>query len=104
MQGTLFLLVAMSDPTNLTLIDDLQFMTGCRVRPALASDASIREAVDRCYGPPPAAEPPLQAEPRPSQEAPPLAPAASVEEKLQRLLRLLLEKGIISLRDFERLR
>lgn len=49
--GTVFLLVAMSDPTNLMIIDSLQFVTGCRIRPAIASDQSISDAIDRWYGP-----------------------------------------------------
>jgi len=117
MQGTLFLLVAMSDPTNLGVVDDLQFMTGCRVRPALASEASIREAIESWYGPPPAeeAESAAQAEASPvaAYAGPPRLPVATgepapppvetTEEKLQRLLRILAEKGILSLREYERL-
>jgi len=117
MQGTLFLLVAMSDPTNLGVVDDLQFMTGCRVRPALASEASIREAIESWYGPTPAGEAesfaPADASPAAASAGPPGLPVATVEptpspaetteEKLQRLLRILAEKGILSLREYERL-
>jgi len=48
MYGTVYLLVAMADPTNLLAIDAIQFMSGCQVRPALASESAVREAIDRC--------------------------------------------------------
>lgn len=105
MHGTLFLLIAMSDPTNLVTIDDLQFITGCRVRPGLASELSIQNAIDRCYGI--AAQP---AEKESGAGGAPDAPAAvadraeTAEEKLQCLCRLLLDKGILSLREYERLK
>lgn len=47
--GTMHLVVAMTDPTNLLVTDSLQFMTGCRIRPALASDEAIRSAIERHY-------------------------------------------------------
>jgi len=112
MHGTLFLLVAMSDPTNLTVIDDLQFMTGCRVHPALASEASIRAAIENAYGPPPASEAletmvaagDAEADPLPVVLEPVSNRGENSDEKLQRLVRILMEKGILSLRDYERLK
>jgi len=117
MHGTLFLLVAMSDPTNLTVIDDLQFMTDCRVRPALASEASIRAAIDEWYGAAPeadedvsAAEEPGEAQSAQASELPANATEATparaetTEEKLHRLLRVLVDKGLLSLREYERLK
>jgi len=47
--GAVYLLVAMSDPTNLSLMDELQTATGCRIRPALDTEQSIREAIDKAY-------------------------------------------------------
>ncbi|WP_303721247.1 hypothetical protein [Malonomonas rubra] len=38
--------VAMTDPTNQQLISDLQFATGCRVLPVLASEDEIRQALE----------------------------------------------------------
>lgn len=119
MQGTSFLLVAMADPTNLKAIDALQFMTGCRVRPALAFESAIDEALINYYGPLVSEEDPLAASlagpPReePAEiaplssvaDSPPAAPPVeSTEEKLQQLLKILLEKGILSLRDCDRLK
>ena len=119
--GTMHLLVAMSDPTNLIVTDALQFLTGCRVRPALATEAAIRTAIDRWYRPKPAGEqeaahgslvveetpgesemtvaaagpmPETVAAPGPRPRA--MTAAVTAEEKLQALLALLQEKGILS--------
>lgn len=48
--GTMHLVVAMTDPTNLMVTDSLQFMTGCRIKPALASDDAISAAIEKHYG------------------------------------------------------
>ncbi len=47
--GINYLLVAMSDPTNLALLDELQGITECRIRPALDTEASIRDAISKYY-------------------------------------------------------
>jgi type IV pilus assembly protein PilB len=44
------LVVALSNPQNTTVLDDLRFMTGGEVEGVLASDAQIRAAVDQHYG------------------------------------------------------
>ena len=49
--GTMHLVVAMTDPTNLMVTDSLQFMTGCRIKTALASDVAITSAIEKYYGP-----------------------------------------------------
>ncbi|MDH3454112.1 MAG: hypothetical protein OEL80_03120 [Desulfuromonadales bacterium] len=48
--GTMHLVVAMTDPTNLMVTDSLQFMTGCRIKAALASADAISSAIDKNYG------------------------------------------------------
>lgn len=48
--GTMHLVVAMTDPTNLMVTDSLQFMTGCRIKPALAADDAIASAIEKYYG------------------------------------------------------
>lgn len=114
MHGTLYLLIAMTDPTNLIVIDDLQFITGCRVRPGLASEVSVQKAIDRCYGPlpeqpqsaavadaPPSAD---RVEPLPAGPVDVTDRAETPEEKLQCLFKILLDKGILSLREYERLK
>jgi type IV pilus assembly protein PilB len=44
-----YLTVAMPDPTDISAIEDLRFITGMEVNPVLASESSIREALDRYY-------------------------------------------------------
>lgn len=45
------LTIAMADPTNIAVIDDLSFRTGRRIRVALAWDRDIEEAARRLYYP-----------------------------------------------------
>lgn len=108
--GINYLLVAMHDPTNLELLDDLQAMTGCRIRPALDTLASIRETIEKSYAELPAddeeglgqlldemlenssrGKAPARPEPAPVSQA-----AAGPESRLQRLINLLVRKGFIS--------
>ena len=42
--------LAMIDPTNVFAMDDVKFMTGYRVEPVVASESSLRTAIDRYYG------------------------------------------------------
>lgn len=111
MSGTLNLLVAMADPANLPVVDALQFITGCRVFPALASEESIRKSIEHYYGLPQALQ---EADPlTPVKETPPASPLSPLfnglarpqtDDKFQQLLRVLLDKGILSLREYERLK
>lgn len=50
LSGTMYLVVAMTDPTNLMVTDSLQFLTGCRIKAALASDDAISSAIEKYYG------------------------------------------------------
>lgn len=109
LHGTSYLLVAMSDPTNLHLLDALQFMSGCRVKPVLAPASDIRDAIRHYYDLSGAdAVPPLTNE-KPVPRRPPAFPEAAAAEtsadaKLQALLRVLLDKGFLTLREYERLK
>src|ERR1051326_4110164 len=42
--------VAMSDPNNVVLLDELKFITGLNIDPLLAGESQVREALDRFYG------------------------------------------------------
>ncbi|MFN7960190.1 MAG: type IV-A pilus assembly ATPase PilB [Thermoanaerobaculia bacterium] len=42
--------LAMVDPTNVFAVDDIKFMTGYKVEPVVASETSIRNAIDKYYG------------------------------------------------------
>lgn len=44
------LTVAMADPTNVIAIDQIRFLTGYNVEPVVASEASIRKAIEKFYG------------------------------------------------------
>ncbi len=56
------LTIALSDPRNVAALDDLAFLTGCRVAPVVASAPAVDAALARYYRAPPA--PPA---PHPSQ-------------------------------------
>ncbi len=43
------LVVAMANPTNIFAIDDIKFITGCEIEPHVASEASLKKAIDRAY-------------------------------------------------------
>lgn len=138
--GTIYLLVAMCDPTNLMLLDSLQFMTGCRIKAALASEREVREAINfHYYGAPAPVEAPqavavsapmaaagdesyarssyssegvevihsqtlMTATENKSVSIANLSANAGLDEKYQALLRLLLDKGVLSLLEFDRLK
>jgi type IV pilus assembly protein PilB len=44
------LIVAMSDPTNLTATDELKAHTGMNIEPVISTEGAIRAAVERYYG------------------------------------------------------
>ena len=43
------LIVAMSDPSNIYAVDDLKFLTGYNIEPVVASEVSVREAIEKYY-------------------------------------------------------
>ncbi|MBI1799579.1 MAG: type IV-A pilus assembly ATPase PilB [Candidatus Eisenbacteria bacterium] len=43
------LVVAMSNPANIFAIDDIKFITGYEVDPHVASESSLKKAIDRAY-------------------------------------------------------
>jgi len=45
-----YLTVAMVDPTDISAIEDLRFITSMEINAVLAAESSIREALDRYYG------------------------------------------------------
>lgn len=44
-----YITVAMVDPTDISAIEDLRFITSMEINPVLAAESSIREALDRYY-------------------------------------------------------
>jgi len=107
--------IAMTDPTNLKLIDDLQFATGCQVLPVLASEKEIREALQKNLGrerqrhiEPPLETPDSKAGRDTILEHNMLSmddsQGKSSEPRLDRLLAVLLEKGVLSAQDLDRIK
>ena len=119
--GTMHLVVAMTDPTNLAIIDSLQFLTGCRIRPALASAEAISRAIDRCYGTPVIGQETLDLSiddmlapsrpaaveaPRPLEHSEPAVPLQAfrrLEERHENLVRILYERGLLQAKDLDEL-
>ncbi len=98
--------VAMTDPTNLKLVDDLQFASGCRVLPVLASESEIQQALNKHL---------------PKEQSKAMDHSDEVDEmfkefqlevdagptkdhRLDKLLNLLKEKGVLSVIDIERIK
>lgn len=44
------LTVAVADPTNVLALDEIKFMTGCRVEPVVAAEGAIRKAIETQFG------------------------------------------------------
>ena len=44
------LTVAMSDPTNIRAMDEINFICGYQVEPVVASEYAIKESIDKYYG------------------------------------------------------
>ena len=115
MSGTMHLVVAMTDPTNLTAIDSLQFLTGCRIRPALASAESINEAIDHNYGIPAITQESLElsleeilsparnAVSAKSEPVVPLQAFRKLQERHENLVRILYERGLLQAKDLDEL-
>ncbi|MDX2495760.1 MAG: hypothetical protein QNK27_12425 [Desulfuromusa sp.] len=98
--------VAMTDPTNLKLIDDLQFATGCKVIPVLAIEDEIEQAI-RNNMPKEPPKPPEEPEVEKSiidYGAVDFSEMSSEDPRLDRLLELLKEKGVLSVLDIERVK
>ena len=100
--------VAMTDPANLKLVDDLQFATGCKVIPVLAVEDEIEQAIKN--------NSPIELTNSPNSPEPEIEDSlidygtidfsnTPVEDpRLDRLLELLKEKGVISVLDIERVK
>ncbi len=100
--------VAMTDPGNMALIDKLQFMTGCKIIPTRAAAEEILLAIDNNTP-----LEPVEEELTPEPELPDsVSDYGSVDfsdispndPRLDRLLDVLHEKGILSVIDLERIK
>jgi len=97
--------IAMTDPTNLKMIDDLQFATGCKVIPVLAAEDEISQAIKN--------NTPTEApqEPESSVESTIIDhgnvnfdDVSPYDPRLDVLLELLKQKGLLSALDVERVK
>jgi hypothetical protein len=100
--------LAMADPSNVAVIDEVRFRCGVRVEPAIASERQIQEAITRLFGeasldrvahrevefqtPMPAGPP----SPLPSQWAELEGTQHQQEKALRALVDLLIEKGVFT--------
>ncbi len=71
------LTLAMTDPANLEVVDQVRFKTGCQVNPVIATTSDIVNAINQLYG--------RQEEPEPSIEA---RTAAETREEMEASLDL----------------
>ncbi|RLB76499.1 MAG: hypothetical protein DRH06_05815 [Deltaproteobacteria bacterium] len=100
--------IAMTDPTNLKLVDDLQFATGCKVIPVLAVEDEIEQAIKNNMPKEPP-KPPEPSEPAVEKsvidyDAVDFSATSTEDPRLDRLLELLKEKGVLSVIDIERVK
>ena len=99
------LLIATNDPTNLDVLDSLQFMTGYRIRPGIAGNASIQQAINRLYGPAPEERlPDLEPIDKSTFDLQKLKNSKkSTEERLKGLMAKLNEIGVLTKQELEEL-
>jgi hypothetical protein len=97
--------VAMTDPTNLKMIDDLQFATGCKIIPVLAAEDEISQAINNNV------PKEVPQEPESSVENTIIDPVnvtfddvSPYDPRLDVLLELLKQKGLLSALDVERVK
>ena len=100
--------IAMTDPTNLKLVDDLQFATGCKVIPVLAVEDEIEKAIKNNM-PKELPKPPEPSEPAGEKsvidyDAVDFSAVSTEDRRLDRLLELLKERGVLSVIDIERVK
>lgn len=93
------LYVATADPTNVAVIDELRFATGCNVRFVIALGSQLEEALARSYG---EVAPPEQGAAARRPLEPPEPPPGKSRERfyLQALIDLLVQKKVITLEEY----
>jgi type IV pilus assembly protein PilB len=99
--------IAMTDPTNVKLVDDLQFATGCKVLPVLAAEDEIEQAIINNCPAEPSATPESASAVVPGGNdfgAVDFSHQFSEDPRFDRLLEVLKEKGILGPFDLERIK
>lgn len=103
-KGAERLFMATSDPTNIPALDEIKFISGHQVQPAIASEDSIIAAIKRCYeigANAPGAKKMAKVTPIRKKGADAVK-YLSTDEKLKVLVKLLVEKKVLSKEDLER--
>ncbi len=103
-KGAERLFMATSDPTNIPALDEIKFISGHQVQPAIASEDSIIAAIKRCYeigANAPGAKKMAKVTPIRKKGADAVK-YLSTDEKLKVLVKLLVEKKLLSKEDLER--
>jgi type IV pilus assembly protein PilB len=104
--GVKQLFVAMSDPTNLVAVDELKFISGYQIRPAIAAEDAVIRSIKRYYGidVPGSDAPAVAAKPGKQAKAPADVSGfgLTTEEKLKVLVKILIEKKVLDKADLER--
>lgn len=112
------LVVAMTDPTNQTLIAELEFIAGVGIKAVVAAEAEIEAALNRYFPQGRLSTQPLNVQETPMvspREPIPLAQSVLpptqrkvapevVNARMERLINLLRHKGLLTEEDLERLR
>ena len=94
--------MAMTDPTNLKLIDDLQFSTSCKIIPVVAAEEEIATAIRNNQPKEPPSPPPEPQEEKKQaldHNMVALDDISPHDPRLDRLLEILKKKGILSVID-----
>ena len=116
--GKKTVILAMSDPSNLDSINEIQFQTGINIRPIVASETAISRAIDEYYGQTKAktqygfekrvdlslveSADEMVILSRGEERAVSPLDGLDAAETVHLLIRVLLEKGIVTKADFER--
>ncbi len=45
------LTLAVANPFDVVALDDIEIVTGCKIRPVVSTETAIRQAINRCYNP-----------------------------------------------------
>lgn len=45
------LTLAVANPFDVVALDDIEIVTGCKIRPVVSTESAIRQAITRCYNP-----------------------------------------------------
>jgi type IV pilus assembly protein PilB len=112
-RGIMHLVVAMPDPTNLYVIDALQFITECWIKPAMVSADTILKAINLQYGAAtsrrsgtghtasPAPSPPSPRFEADEEERPLALTIKHLEDSFEQLMRLLIKRNSPLIKDLD---